>query len=109
MTVRSGVRAGSSTVVVHMLPGSSEPGSIGVSRFGFVVSKQVGNAVQRNVVRRRLRAAAWERRAQWQPGSNVVVRALPASRDASFETLESDLVRTVERLERRTRSADRAS
>ena len=49
------------------------------ARFGFVVTKKVGNAVTRNLVRRRLKAAARELVDSGFSGADVVVRALPAS------------------------------
>ena len=58
---------------------------------GFVVSKAVGNAVARNLVKRRLRALVHARLASMPSTSSVVVRALPASASASFSAIESDL------------------
>jgi ribonuclease P protein component len=56
-----------------------------------VVSKAVGNAVIRNRVKRRLRHLAREH-VQTLPGSAVlVVRALPAAGEASYDDLRSDL------------------
>ncbi|PJI91070.1 ribonuclease P protein component [Luteimicrobium subarcticum] len=85
-TVRHGVRAGRSTLVVHVAP---DPGSE-TAKVGFVVSKAVGNAVTRNLVKRRLRAAS----ADLVPDLTevaVVVRALPASSDARYDQLAGDL------------------
>ena len=67
---------------------------IGPVRVGFVVSKAVGGAVQRNLVKRRLRAVMAEDLTELPPGSAVVVRALPAAAEASFSDLRSDLRRT---------------
>jgi ribonuclease P protein component len=44
-------------LVLQAMP-RSEPGSAGSIRFGLTVSRKVGNAVERNRARRRLRAAA---------------------------------------------------
>lgn len=63
--------------------GSSSP-----SRFGFVVSKQVGGAVVRNLVKRRLRALAQAQLLENPTGWDVVVRALPAAGVATFDELE---------------------
>jgi len=77
-TVRSGVRVGRPTLVVHALRHSGD-----ATRVGFVVSKAVGGAVVRNRVKRRLRALA---RPLVMVGSagraascDLVVRALPAA------------------------------
>lgn len=58
---------------------------------GFVVSKAVGNAVHRNVVKRRLRHAAASHLTTLPAGSLAVVRALPPSRDADYGRLDQDL------------------
>ena len=87
--VRGGRRAGRGTVVVHLL--LDEPAQAPEARAGFVVSKAVGNAVVRNKVRRRLRHLVRPRLTALPPGALLVVRALPASASASFETLGIDL------------------
>jgi ribonuclease P protein component len=60
-------------------------------RVGFVVSRTVGGAVGRNVVRRRLRHLMRERLHLLPPGSTIVVRALPAAAGASSAELGADL------------------
>lgn len=86
--VRRGARGGRDTVVVHLTE-RTDPGPGPV--VGFVVSKAVGNAVARNLVKRRLRALVHARLASMPASSSVVVRALPASAGASFGALEADL------------------
>lgn len=72
-TVRSGIRAGRPTVVVH-----AERATEGTAvRVGFVVSKAVGNAVVRNRVKRRLRHLVRAELASAPGGIRLVVRALP--------------------------------
>jgi ribonuclease P protein component len=92
-TVRRGTRAGRSTVVVHLLipdENVSDPGS-GTPQVGFVVSKAVGNSVQRNLVKRRLRAAAAEQLSVLPSAARALVRALPPSSAATYADLERDL------------------
>ncbi len=60
------------------------------SQIGFIVSKTVGNAVTRNLVKRRLREIVVETIKQHPYGVNVVVRALPVSATASFSELVTD-------------------
>lgn len=61
------------------------------ARYGFVVSKAVGGAVRRNVVKRRLRELCAERIAAGSIGVDVVVRALPSAATATFAALRADL------------------
>jgi len=95
--VRMGRRAGRGSLVVHLLLSSPGPGgrsdatdSTG-ARAGFIVSKAVGNAVNRNRVRRRLRHLARSRLAALPGGTLLVVRALPPAAGASSAGLAADL------------------
>lgn len=58
------------------------------TRFAFIVSKQVGGAVTRNRVKRRLRALAREELVAHPTGWDVVVRALPLAAVSSYEEME---------------------
>jgi ribonuclease P protein component len=69
-------------------------------RFGFIISKQVGTAVIRNTVRRRLKAVCAGAIAGVPQGTDVVIRALPASATATFAELEADVMRCLGRLGR---------
>ena len=104
---RKGRRAGSRTLVVHLLlPGEQQV--VGMSgdrsvparpaRAGFVVSKAVGNAVVRNRVKRRLRHAVRPELAGLPAGSVLVVRAQPAAAEASYPELGEDLARCLDRV-----------
>jgi len=109
-TVRSGVRNGRRNVVLYTATiGADEP-----SRIGFIVSKAVGNAVARNLVKRRLREAGAVSLREYGAGFAIVVRALPSSATASWQELLTDynaaLETTTKRLEsRRQRSAGTGS
>lgn len=70
------------------------------ARFGFIISKQVGTAVVRNSVRRRLKAVCAEALAGVPEGTDVVIRALPASATASYAELRADVHRCLGRLSR---------
>jgi ribonuclease P protein component len=65
------------------------------TRFGFIVSKQVGSAVARNTVRRRLKAVCAEAMSFVSPGRDVVIRALPGAADADYRMLRDDVVRCL--------------
>ena len=69
----------------------------GPARFGFIVSRQVGGAVVRNTVRRRLKALCLESLETVAPGSDVVIRALPTAASASFAELRSDVTKCLAR------------
>lgn len=67
---------------------SDEP--LGNNRFGFIVSKAVGNAVNRNLVKRRMRAMAAQFTAD-AIGLDVVVRALPGAADVEWNELHQQV------------------
>jgi ribonuclease P protein component len=105
--VRRGRRAGRPHLVVHLrspsVPeGGKDPHAPGESappaRAGFVVSKAVGGAVVRNLVKRRLRHLVRDRLLRLPAGSLVVVRALPGAGQASHEQLARDLDAALQRL-----------
>ena len=68
------------------------------ARIGFVVSKAVGPAVTRNLVKRRLRHLCRERVAALPPGSLLVLRALPPAATASYADLADELDRGLARV-----------
>jgi ribonuclease P protein component len=92
-TVRRGRRAGARTLVVHLDVdvGTDSP------RVGLVVSKAVGAAVTRNVVKRRLRHLVRARISELPGSAVLVLRALPASGMASYSELSADLDRALGR------------
>lgn len=93
--VKAGRRSGTRTLVTHLAV-SDEPGADRI-RIGFVVSKAVGSAVERNLVKRRLRHVARDRIGRLPAGALLVVRAQPAAAFASYEELAADLDRCLER------------
>lgn len=93
-TVRRGVRSGGIVTITYVRHTTAQ----GPARFGFIVSKSVGNAVTRNTVRRRLKAVAHAELSRLDPGTDIVVRALPAAAQAPWTTLQEDIHRAVDRL-----------
>ncbi len=65
---------------------------------GFVVSKAVGNAVTRNLVKRRLRSIVRAHLAQFPVGSMIVVRALPKAAQADYAKLGSDFTACIDKV-----------
>jgi ribonuclease P protein component len=82
-TMRGGRKLSSSAFVIYT---KRDLGSV-QARFGFVVAKTVGNAVKRNLVKRRLRSLAYAQLANVPSGTNVVVRALPGSAELDWNKL----------------------
>ncbi|MSP78422.1 MAG: ribonuclease P protein component [Dehalococcoidia bacterium] len=63
------------------------PNQLETSRFGYAIGKQVGTAVVRNLVRRRLREVA--RHMPVKSGWDMVISARKASATASFDALKA--------------------
>jgi ribonuclease P protein component len=84
-------------------------------RFGVIVSKAVGNAVNRNLVRRRLRALGRGRVDAGGRGEDVVIRVLPGSVDVSrpdasqhsWDSLSADMHAALDSPAGPTKGADR--
>ena len=62
------------------------------SRFGFVVSKRLGNAVKRNRIKRQMREATRLQLPQIEPGVDLVVIARQPIREASYQEIEQTLL-----------------
>ena len=91
--VRGGTRcAGAHSVTYVVTTSEDRP-----ARFGFIVSKQVGTAVTRNTVRRRLKAVCAEALPDLVPGADVVIRALPSAASADFAQLRTEVTRCLRR------------
>ena len=96
-TIRRGVRVSRGAVVVHLIvsvdhqtPASLLPETRRV-QVGFVVSRAVGGAVDRNRVKRQLRQVVRSRLDLLPDGSALVVRALPAAAGRGSARLGADL------------------
>jgi ribonuclease P protein component len=84
--VRSGRRSkGSVTLAYARRTGADQP-----LRLGVIVARNVGKAVTRNRVRRRIKAAGWELAREIR-GVDVVVRALPSAAEASWPVLQGEV------------------
>ncbi len=85
--VRRGRRSATATAVYHRLV--TDPGR--PARFGVIVSKAVGTAVDRNRVRRRLRALSRALVDAGRTGEDVVIRVLPGDAQRSWDSLSADM------------------
>jgi len=88
--VRQGRRIGTANTVLHIRPTDHDE-----ARFGFIVTKAVGNAVTRNLVRRRLRAVCRDILPAVASGSDVVIRALPGSDTVDWVSLHDEIAAGV--------------
>ncbi|WP_375405290.1 ribonuclease P protein component [uncultured Amnibacterium sp.] len=88
--VRSGRRARGSLTLAY--GHRSAPGA--PLRMGVIVARNVGNAVVRNRVRRRIKAVGWAL-AQDVEGLDVVLRALPSAAAADFTQIDGEVRRLV--------------
>lgn len=83
--MKAGQRAASPALLIYALSTlSPEP-----ARFGFIVSKSVGKAHTRNLVRRRLKAASYELVREGLSGVDVVIRAHPESARIGWAALQT--------------------
>jgi ribonuclease P protein component len=94
LVVRRGSRCGGARVITSMMTTDESR----AARFGFIISKQVGGAVVRNTVRRRLKAVCAEALSRVPQGTDVVIRALPSSATATYAELQADVERCFSRL-----------
>ncbi len=93
-TIKHGVRAAQPDIVVHA---RRTAGCDDGPRIGLVVSKSVGNAVQRHQVSRRLRHVARSVLSDLTADERIVIRALPSSAGAISARLEQQLKTGVRR------------
>lgn len=73
------------------------PNELDTARLGLSVSKKVGNAVTRNMVRRRLKEIFRASKAEAR-GFDIVVSARPSAADAGFEELRGEFQRSLRKL-----------
>lgn len=91
--VRRGVKCAGTHTVTYVSASAEQH----AARFGFIVSKQVGGAVTRNTVRRRLKSVCAEALPAVRVGSDVVIRALPSAATAEYATLRREVTRCLAR------------
>jgi ribonuclease P protein component len=75
---------------------------------GFVVPRYKHTAVERNLLKRRLREIARTRLVPVLPPGDVVIKVLPHAYGAPFDALGRQLERVVDRIAQATREPRRA-
>ncbi len=105
LTVARGERAVTPSLILQAVRrGDGEP------MLGFTVSRKVGNAVERNRAKRRLREAARAvAPAQALPGRHYVIVGRRATLSASYASILEDLTRAFARANKRTGAAGKDS
>ena len=87
--VSAGKRVGNSSATLHFLPSET-------NQFAIIVSKAVGSAVERNLVKRRIRSIL----SSLEVGQfkiKAAVRVKPGVAAASYQTLAADITDLIER------------
>ncbi len=99
LRVRGGARHACSSFVLEMKPQEDVVRAQSGPRFGFTVTKALGNAVRRNRIRRRLKAAVTAVAATHaKPASDYVVIARDGAFARPFEGLRQDFERAIARV-----------
>ena len=94
----SPLRGRSGPIQVTFVPSDGDD----TARVAFAISKKCGGAVQRNLIRRRLRSAAGEILVDHPPGS-YLVRTGPEAGDSSYQELFESLSEGLEKVSRKSK------
>ncbi len=99
LAIRGGTRASTPAFLMEGRPQTGDSAAVGTARFGFTVTKKLGNAVRRNRIRRRLKAAITERaNSLAHDGFDYVIVARPAAFDRPYGDLLADVTRALTHL-----------
>lgn len=85
------------TLIIYANPDRLGEETAIASRFAFVAGRQVGSAVRRNQVKRRLREIVRRRLDRLAPGRDCLLIARAPAADATFAELESAVVQLLAR------------
>lgn len=99
LRLRGGDRWAGPAFVMESKPRDASVTATTGARFGFTVTKAMGNAVARNLIRRRLKAAVGEiAPSAAEPGRDYVLIARTAASKRPFEELKKDLEQAFQRV-----------
>jgi ribonuclease P protein component len=94
LAVRGGRRSSTPAFLIEMKERTVAPDNVDGARFGFTITKKIGNAVARNRIRRRLKAAFAASAAQYaRTTCDYVIVARGAALDRPFALLLEDVTR----------------
>jgi ribonuclease P protein component len=96
-TVKHGTRAVQSDLVIYARHGDGTVAD--APKVGLIISRAVGSAVERHRVARRLRHVARGLVDGLQPSEQIVIRALPSSRDVGSARLDEELRAGLRRID----------
>ena len=101
--VRGGARWSTASFAIEAkvrAPGATAPEleQHGGPRFGLTITKKVGNAVERNRIRRRLKSILTAASAGARPDTDYVLIARRAALDCDYAALEADVVTALQRV-----------
>ena len=99
LRIRGGARCPTPPFVLEMKPRIEPAAATSPPRFGFTVTKAIGGAVERNRIRRRLKAAVTAiADSSARPGQDYVLIARKHALDIPFDALKKDLERAFHRV-----------
>lgn len=91
------IRRKARTYSSELLVLAALPNGLAYSRFGFSISARVGGAVERNLIKRRLREAMRLRMQSIKPGWDIVLIARRPIRNADYWTMDATCARLLGR------------
>lgn len=104
LAIRGGIRASVPICLIEARKRKDDGAAGAGPRFGFTVTKKLGNAVRRNRIRRRLKAAVAELGAEFaRDGFDYVIVARSAAFDRPFADMCADLQRAFNLLHKSPR------
>ena len=92
------MRLGQKATTEHLVVYLNSEANSNPPRFGFVVSKAVGNAVQRNLIKRRARSVFGAEMQSFTAGQTIVLRALPGLAELDFTAMSTEILTALGKL-----------
>ncbi len=89
-------------IITYLLPNQQD-----ISRIGFIVKKDIGKAVLRNKIKRRLREIWRKRCHKLITGYDIIVLAKKRITQASYKEIETELEKLLQNIEDDCLSEDR--